>query len=90
MKKLQHPSLIRLFEILETADLYCLVMEVCEKDVLSHLCSVGVSSEVQARNYGRQLISAFEYLHSKEIVHRDLKPENMMIDKVGGTDWDLV
>ena len=52
--------------------------------VRTHICSVGVSSEQQARNYGRQLIAAFEYLHSKNIVHRDLKAENMMIDK-GGT-----
>ena len=82
MKKLHHSSLIRLFEILETDDIFCLVMELCDKDLLTHLTTAGLSTEFQARTYGRQLISAFEYLHSKDIVHRDLKPENMMIDRV--------
>eukprot|EP00041_Stephanoeca_diplocostata_P010380 m.165188 g.165188 ORF g.165188 m.165188 type:complete len:900 (+) comp18127_c0_seq1:535-3234(+) len=81
LRKLQHPHIIQLYEILETEDVYCLVMEVCAQDVLSRLCSTGVSSEVQARIYGRQLISAFEYMHHNNIVHRDLKAENMMLDK---------
>lgn len=81
LRKLQHPHIIQLYEILETDDVYCLVMEVCAQDVLTRLCSTGVSSEVQARIYGRQLISAFEYMHHNNIVHRDLKAENMMLDK---------
>ena len=60
---------------------YVLVMELCEKDMLTHLCNLGTCSEGQGRTYCRQLISAFEYLHQRNIVHRDLKAENMMLDK---------
>ena len=35
------------------------------------------------RLYCGQIVSIFEYLHSKNIVYRDLKPENILIDKSG-------
>lgn len=33
--------------------------------------------------YCSQIVSIFEYLHSKNIVYRDLKPENILIEKTG-------
>jgi serine/threonine protein kinase len=35
------------------------------------------------RIYSAQIVSIFEYLHSKSIIYRDLKPENILIDKSG-------
>ncbi len=35
------------------------------------------------RVYCAQVVSIFEYLHSKNIIYRDLKPENILIDKTG-------
>lgn len=36
-----------------------------------------------SRFYCAQVVSWFEYLHSKNIIYRDLKPENILIDKTG-------
>eukprot|EP00039_Didymoeca_costata_P002632 m.61597 g.61597 ORF g.61597 m.61597 type:complete len:753 (-) comp11427_c0_seq2:33-2291(-) len=80
LQKIYHPNVVKLLEIIETDTIYCLVMELCEVDVLTYLCSVGKRNEDQARKYGWQLIEAFQYLHSENIVHRDLKAENLMLN----------
>jgi serine/threonine protein kinase len=33
--------------------------------------------------YSAEIVSALEFLHSKNIAHRDLKPENLLLDKEG-------
>ena len=36
-----------------------------------------------SRFYSAQVVSMFEYLHSKNIVYRDLKPENILLKEDG-------
>lgn len=73
MRVLHHPNIITLLEVIETSSMLCLVLEMCPVDVLSHLCEKGVMPEHQARRHGRELLSAFEYMHHRGVVHRDLK-----------------
>lgn len=37
-------------------------------------------SEVQAKNYFSQIVTAIEHLHQNGIVHRDLKAENLLLN----------
>jgi serine/threonine protein kinase len=52
-------------------------------ELFTYLRSVGKFGVEQAQFYAAQVVSMFEYLHSKSIVYRDLKPENILIDKTG-------
>lgn len=35
--------------------------------------------EHHAKSVARQIVSALEFMHSKNLVHRDIKPENIML-----------
>ena len=52
-------------------------------DLFTYHRSVGNFSAATTAFYGGQVVSIFEYLHSKDICYRDLKPENIMIDSQG-------
>uniref|UniRef100_A0A7N6B0Y5 non-specific serine/threonine protein kinase n=1 Tax=Anabas testudineus TaxID=64144 RepID=A0A7N6B0Y5_ANATE len=57
-----------------------------------HLSRDRVFTEDRARFYGAEIVSALEYLHSRNVVYRDLKLENLMLDKDGHikiTDFGL-
>ena len=52
-------------------------------ELFTYLRGVGKFPVDQSRFYIAQIISIFEYLHSKDIIYRDLKPENILIHKSG-------
>ncbi|XP_070264811.1 serine/threonine-protein kinase MARK2-like [Myotis yumanensis] len=80
-KKVNHPNIAKLFEVLITEDKFFLVMENIQGDsLLEHLQDNGTMSEGEARTMFRQVVSAVQYCHQKNIIHRDLTPGNILID----------
>ncbi|KAL5404614.1 hypothetical protein PMIN03_009010 [Paraphaeosphaeria minitans] len=84
MKKLNHPNLVSLIEVLDDPDedsLY-MVMEMCKKGVVMQ---VGLDEradpypEEQCRCWFRDMLLGLEYLHAHGIIHRDIKPDNCLI-----------
>uniref|UniRef100_A0AAY4EBX4 non-specific serine/threonine protein kinase n=1 Tax=Denticeps clupeoides TaxID=299321 RepID=A0AAY4EBX4_9TELE len=77
----------------QTHDRLCFVMEYANGgELFFHLSRDRVFSEDRARFYGAEIVSALEYLHSRDVVYRDLKLENLMLDKDGHikiTDFGL-
>ncbi|KAJ2699706.1 hypothetical protein FB645_005236 [Coemansia sp. IMI 203386] len=84
-KKLKHPNLVRLYEVLNDSemDVLYLVMDLCEKGPIQKLdaeqkLSTKFSPEV-AHKYFTQALMGLEYLHEHDIIHRDIKPDNLLI-----------
>lgn len=81
MKILNHPNIVKLFEVIETEKTMYLVMEYINNgEVFEYLVKNGRMKENIARQKFRQIVSAVQYLHSKNIIHRDLKAENLLLD----------
>eukprot|EP00063_Salmo_salar_P031456 XP_014006291.1 PREDICTED: serine/threonine-protein kinase SIK2-like [Salmo salar] len=81
MKLLNHPHIIKLYQVMETKDMLYMVMEYARNgEMFDYLLSLGRLSESEARRKFCQILSAVDYCHSNHIVHRDLKAENLLLD----------
>ncbi|XP_058715934.1 RAC-beta serine/threonine-protein kinase isoform X2 [Poecile atricapillus] len=89
----RHPFLTALKYAFQTNDRLCFVMEYANGgELFFHLSRERVFPEDRARFYGAEIVSALEYLHSRDVVYRDIKLENLMLDKDGHikiTDFGL-
>ncbi|KAH8360199.1 hypothetical protein KR093_011347, partial [Drosophila rubida] len=82
MKLLDHPNIVRLFQVIESERTLYLIMEYASRgELFDHLVKNGRIRERDARLIFRQLVSAIQYCHSKFVVHRDLKAENLLLDQ---------
>eukprot|EP01135_Chromosphaera_perkinsii_P007223 Nk52_evm31s745 gene=Nk52_evmTU31s745 len=82
MKMLDHPNIIKLYEVVDTPKSLYLIMEYASGgEVFDYLVAHGKMKEKEARIKFRQLLSAVQYCHSKHVIHRDLKAENLLLDK---------
>ncbi|XP_050548029.1 calcium/calmodulin-dependent protein kinase kinase 1 [Daktulosphaira vitifoliae] len=85
LKKLDHPNVVKLVEVLEDPDedhLY-LVFELLEGGEVMQVPGDPPMSESKARAYFRDILMGLEYLHFQRIVHRDIKPSNLLIGANG-------
>uniref|UniRef100_A0A8C7MY87 non-specific serine/threonine protein kinase n=1 Tax=Oncorhynchus kisutch TaxID=8019 RepID=A0A8C7MY87_ONCKI len=74
LQNTRHPFLTTLKYAFQTHDRLCFVMEYANGgELFFHLSRDRVFTEDRARFYGAEIVSALEYLHSRDVVYRDLK-----------------
>jgi len=84
MEQLDHPFLIKLHATFRDHDRLYFLLEPClGGELFSVLRERTLFDEPTARFYAACVVSAFEYMHSKNIIYRDLKPENLLLDRQG-------
>jgi protein kinase A len=79
-----HPFCISLDGITQNEKYLYISLELVNGgEFFSYLRGIGKFPVEQTRFYISQIISALEFLHSKNIIYRDLRPENILIQRSG-------
>ena len=80
VKNLNHPNIIKTYEIFENEKYYYIIMDYCKGgELFDYIVKKGRLNEEETSFFFYQIINGLEYIHSKNIVHRDLKPENLLL-----------
>lgn len=83
LKSLDHPNIIKIFEVFEDYHNMYIVMETCEGgELLERIVSAQARGKSLSEGYVaelmKQMMNALAYFHSQHVVHKDLKPENIL------------
>lgn len=86
MKRLDHPALPRIVDIIEDSRRIFIVMDYIEGQSMDRVVrEQGAQAEADVLRWGRQICDALIYLHSQDppIIYRDMKPANVILNPEG-------
>ena len=87
MKNIDHPNVVRLYDVFEDKNHVFLIMELMEGGQLfEKIVEFDHFPECDAREAIKSIIDALRYCHGMNIIHRDLKPENLLIQNNAAQD----
>ena len=91
LMKMDHPNIVKLYEVFESQNSLYLIMEECcggelFDRILHRINTNNMYTEREACLLMKQIIGAIEYCHNNGIAHRDLKPENLLYLKEGSEE----
>lgn len=83
MAVLDHPNIVRVYDVGATTETAWIVMELVEgASLLDRIGEFGMSSE-DCLNISAKVLSAITVAHAHGIVHRDIKPHNVLMSTEG-------
>lgn len=92
LARLSHPSVVRLFDVLEDRGQTVLVMELVDGQPLETLLAGRTLDWAETRRLCAPVAAALAHAHARDVVHRDLTPSNILVDRSGRvvvTDFGL-
>ncbi len=82
---LDHPNVVKLYDVARDEDVWYLVMEFVEGKTLEQLVKAGGPMPyTRAAQYVAQAASGLQHAHEKGFIHRDIKPANLILTPEGG------
>ena len=95
MKLMNHPNIMRIYDVYEgDRELYLILEYVEGGELFDFLVNRGKLPPLDALAYFKQIIYGLNYAHAFSIIHRDLKPENILIHSLDPplikiADWGM-
>lgn len=86
MKRLDHPALPRIVDIIEKEDLIYVIMDYVEGESLDKILdNYGAQPQDMVIEWAKQLCNVLDYLHNcvPPIIYRDMKPANIVLQPNG-------
>lgn len=86
LKKLSHPNLPSIIDVIDNDDTFLIVMDYIQGNSLDKaIFEYGAQPQDYVIEWGKQLCDVLSYLHSRKpaIIYRDLKPANIMLKPEG-------
>ncbi|RWS25006.1 testis-specific serine/threonine-protein kinase 1-like protein [Leptotrombidium deliense] len=83
VKKMQHPHIIKVYEIFKTRRSVFIFMDFADNDTVHGFMQKNQRSctEREAQPWFSQIAGALSYMHTREVAHRDLKCENILLNR---------
>ncbi|KAG0467649.1 hypothetical protein HPP92_019229 [Vanilla planifolia] len=86
LKRIKHPNIIAMHDIIEASGRIYLILEYCRGGDLSlYIQRHGRVSEVTAKHFMQQLANGLKVLRENNLIHRDLKPQNLLLSTTDET-----
>jgi serine/threonine protein kinase len=81
---LDHPNIVKAYDVGEFAGTHCLVMEYVQgANLHNHLVNKGAIFWRSAVRLIGQACKGLQHAHERGLVHRDIKPGNLLVDRQG-------